>query len=196
MGFEQALRNARREGNTDASSYLREYLDCHPIYISGEGASLRQLNIEDFIQRVRETEYSFYQIQRSVGIDTDKISKGLVEAFSDKEWKNQPSKKELEISNNGINGKTYESQERNPSEKIEKDDLSKAIENIKTILGFLPIAAYTYEVGTLESLLLVMDPTIWKELSGIDIEWLNLLIGNEIVCVEDINIILAQFGDL
>jgi hypothetical protein len=41
-----------------------------------------------------------------------------------------------------------------------------------------------------------MDPTIWKELSGIDIEWLNLLIGNEIVCVEDINIILAQFGDL
>ena len=196
MGFEQALRNARREENTDASSYLREYLDCHPIYISGEGASLRQLNIEDFIQRVRETEYSFYQIQRSVGIDTDKISKGLVEAFSDKEWKNQPSKKEFEISNNGINGKTYESQERNPSEKIEKDDLTKAIENIKTILGFLPIAAYTYEVGTLEGLLLVMDSTIWKDLSGIEIEWLNLLVENEIICVEDINIILAQFGDL
>ena len=82
------------------------------------------------------------------------------------------------------------------SEKIEKDDLSKAIENIKTILGFLPIAAYTYEVGTLESLLVVMDSVIWKELSGIEIEWLNLLIENEIVCVEDINIILAQFGDL
>ena len=196
MGFDQAQINARREGNTDANSYLREYLDCHPIYISGEGASLKSLSVEDFIQRVRETEYSFYQIQRGVGIDTERISRGLIEAFSEKEWKGNSPKNKFELSNNGIEGKTYESQDRNPSEKIDKSDLAKAIENIKTILGFLPIAAYTYEVGTLEDLLLVMDSSIWKELTGIEIEWLNLLVENEIVCVEDINIVLAQFGDI
>jgi hypothetical protein len=196
MGFDQAQINARRKGSTDANSYLREYLDCHPIYVSGEGASLKSLSVEDFIQRVRETEYSFYQIQRGVGIDTQRISEGLIEAFSGEEWKGNSPKNKFQLSNNGIKGKTYESGDRNPSEKIDNGNLDKAIKNIKTILGFLPIAAFTYEVGTLEDLLMIMDSDIWKELTGIEIQWLNLLVENEIICVEDINIVLAQFGEI
>ena len=72
----------------------------------------------------------------------------------------------------------------------------KYIENIKIILGFLPISACTYEVGTIEELVSVMDRDVWEDLSGVDIDWLNILLDKGIVDIDDINIILAQFGEL
>jgi hypothetical protein len=196
MNFEQSLRNAKKEGNTDANSYLREYLDCHPIYLSGNGPGFKKLTIEEFIQRVRETDYSVYQMQRGVEIDVSKISKDLAYSLSEEDWKHHSPKKKFEISNSGINGKTYESQERASSDKMEKDSLAQAIENIKIILGFLPISACTYEVGTIEKLVSVMDRNVWEDLSGVDMDWLNILLDKGIIDVDDINIILAQFGEL
>jgi hypothetical protein len=194
MNFEHAIKHARKISETDANKYLREYLDCMPIFFSGRGAQLKKVSVDEFIQRVKDIDYSYEQFQKLVGIDCDSIDQNLASLLADKNWEGKASNK-IQIVTHDINGKNYLNTPSDSDESValvEKSDLELAIRNIKKIIGYIPLMAVVFGVNTLDKLMSVLTPEVWDDITGIDKKWLDIVVNNKIIDPTEVNIVLAQ----
>lgn len=195
MSFESALHRAERLDEDDTREYLREYLECHPVWLArdGKAAGFKLIDIEEFIEEISNTDYASQQIKRVVDIDEDALE-SFISGIASLQVNEREEFNNFFLSRNGIKAKTYQITGNKKSEARQKEELEIAIENIKSILGYIPAFAAILGAGTVDNIIEGTSSEDWLDLAGVDKKSLELLLEEGIIKARDINRIIAPYG--